>query len=682
MNGKDLLIGLGYINSAYFEEAETAMLKAPPFSRPKRMRRPLLVAAIIALTLLLVGCAVAYALRLQDMSIGREAYTQRFDEEGKYLEEPVEKTKDILTMSGHSGDSIQQALTEWHAFLASYDPEGKLMTNDPNLPEIPDPYEYTYSCYTQEMVEKVDEISQKYDLKLLGLPITIQRWQDDIFLTETGIGSLTLPSSTIGIPDMSGIFYLPCNFKMEFDVTVESSGRKVMASYFYTRKDYFPREHPNAVDLSEYTQWDMAAPDGTPLLLALSSKGHGYILAEKENSVIQISVNGNFSSSAYPDESEIITKSELEELASAFDYSIQPQTVDQVSLEALLVEAEAAYQAEHAYVPEVYGSFNAYLLDNYKIPNPNLQYTFFDLTGDGEAELLIGANGAITQWLTVLDDQVVPNMIATCYLCEGYVLEYYETVDELSSFERRNYVAPKTNTAYFGTETEHFEAEMLAALTYKQGKWYQTTDFYGYEETEITATEAQSIIAQHPRIQMDWKPLMEYPLDGNGSTLGDYMEANDIRVSDDELLRIYKDYLNNKKDLYYTHYRILDINADGVLDLLVSGDGEKYWNVLTYRYGIMTSVLMADFYLCEDGILERTNIEHRDMGVEVERHRFMRLRDMTVRETLAFAAYNKAADSWEADYDATPMEKEKAENILEKYPRVDQGMRPISELLD
>ena len=59
MNGKDLLISLGNISHKYYEEAENDnFVKA---QKHKTIRRPLMVAAIIALTLLLVGCAVAYA---------------------------------------------------------------------------------------------------------------------------------------------------------------------------------------------------------------------------------------------------------------------------------------------------------------------------------------------------------------------------------------------------------------------------------------------------------------------------------------------------------------------------------------------------------------------------------------------------------------------------------------------
>ena len=76
MTGKDLLIALGDISQKYYDEAEKDTIT----QGRKTLRRPLLIAAVIALMLLLVGCAVVYALRLQDMSIGQETYTQRFDD--------------------------------------------------------------------------------------------------------------------------------------------------------------------------------------------------------------------------------------------------------------------------------------------------------------------------------------------------------------------------------------------------------------------------------------------------------------------------------------------------------------------------------------------------------------------------------------------------------------------------
>ena len=121
MTGKDLLTAMSGIDGRYIEEAAPA---AAPKTRS--LRRPLLVAAAIAAALLLVGCGIVYALRLQDMSIGKASYTQRFDDKGKAID-PVEKSLDIITPYGRSGDAIQQALKEWYEFQESYDPDGALV---------------------------------------------------------------------------------------------------------------------------------------------------------------------------------------------------------------------------------------------------------------------------------------------------------------------------------------------------------------------------------------------------------------------------------------------------------------------------------------------------------------------------------------------------------------------------
>ena len=60
MNGKELLLGLSYISPKYIEEAKNYSAS----QKRIRFRKPLLIAAVIALTLLLVGCAVAAYARI------------------------------------------------------------------------------------------------------------------------------------------------------------------------------------------------------------------------------------------------------------------------------------------------------------------------------------------------------------------------------------------------------------------------------------------------------------------------------------------------------------------------------------------------------------------------------------------------------------------------------------------
>lgn len=665
MTGKDLLTAMSGIDGRYIEEAAPA---AAPKTRS--LRRPLLVAAAIAAALLLVGCGIVYALRLQDMSIGKASYTQRFDDKGKAID-PVEKSLDIITPYGRSGDAIQQALKEWYEFQESYDPDGALLTDEPDIPGIPNQYEYTYSCYTQEMVDKVDEIAAKYDLKLLDEWIPFQRYQSDIFLEETGIQSLLLPDSGAQITGMAGMLYPPYNFSMEFNLVTENAGT-LMTSYGYARKDYFPRAFPGGMDIDAYEQWDHTTPGGTKLLLALNSKGQGEIIAEQENAMIMISIDGNRATShtAYPDASEVMTKAELESIADQFDYSVQPKEVNRAVVEEKLAAAEEAYQAEHAYVPETYTDFSDYLKKNVYIPDESRQYSFYDLTGDGVDELLLGRDGAFFYWLSMENGEVVENVYGDTYLCKGNILEQYVAPDMYGDIERHTYSKPE-NGGY---------GDKIVAVERVGNQWYRSYDIYERDKTEISHDEAAAIMAKYPRLQLDWKPLMDYPLDESGLTLGSYLKAKDVQPSDDELLRIYKDCLS-RQDSFYTHYRIMDINGDGVKDLLRSGDGDRYWDIVTYRYGILMNLVTWDFYLCEDNIMERDELVRRGEGVEIEGTSFSRCNGFN-REELDFVAYNKATASWQSDYIGTPMSEADAKAILARYSRVDQGMQPISQLLN
>ena len=675
MTGKDLFIALGNISPKYYEEAENDTIASS--QGHKSLRRPLLIAAVIALTLLLVGCAVVYALRLQDMSIGKETYTQQFADDGRAIE-PTEKTRDIITLYGHSGDPVQLAMKEWYEYLQTYDPDGVLMDNNPDHPEIPNQYEYTYSCYTPDMVAKVDEIAAKYNLKLLEEWIPFQTWQGDIFLTESGIGSFVLPESGAKITRISGMYYSPYNFDMDFDLTTDRLDTKLWGTITYTRKDYFPRAFPGGMDLSLFEQWDYTAPDGTPLLLALSNKGSAYIIAEPENAMLIYSIDGNFSGSAYPGADEVMTREQLESVAEVFDYSIRPQIMDRTAVEQQLAEAEAAYDAAHAYVPPTYGSFDDCLKEDILIYDDALQYTFYDITGDGEEELLVGKNGAFDKWLTVHNGEVLTTSYGETYVCEGGILENYIAYE---IYEEHTYLTPNVPG-----ESE-WAWNTIIYLQKTRDQWTCADQGDPNTSKEITPEEAQAIMAQYPRMELNWMPLMEYPL-SEGYTLGDYLKEKDVRVSSEELREIYRNFLLEQESLHYSHYRILDINGDGVDDLLLKGENDSligntdfYWIALTYRYGHVRS-FASDFYLCEDGVIECVETRHDlGIGVEINGHRFQRCVGFET-ELLEFVAYNKATASWQGDwYHDVPMTEAEANAILAKYPRIDQGMRPISELL-
>lgn len=77
MTNLELFAALSGISMENLSRAEE-LQNRPSVRRSRKMniKRAVLIAALIALMLLLVGCTVAYVLHLQDLKIGDYAHTQ------------------------------------------------------------------------------------------------------------------------------------------------------------------------------------------------------------------------------------------------------------------------------------------------------------------------------------------------------------------------------------------------------------------------------------------------------------------------------------------------------------------------------------------------------------------------------------------------------------------------------
>ena len=99
MNANQLLDSIEDAKGKYIWEAQQHRCGEIPPKKRLTLRKTLLIAAVIALMMLLVGCAVVYVFHLQDLKIGEFSFTEQ-EHYGANWEkiEATELTRDMLSL--------------------------------------------------------------------------------------------------------------------------------------------------------------------------------------------------------------------------------------------------------------------------------------------------------------------------------------------------------------------------------------------------------------------------------------------------------------------------------------------------------------------------------------------------------------------------------------------------------
>lgn len=343
MTSLELFRALGGVSSENLAGAD-ALQRMPETPVPRRysVKRAALLAAVIALLTLLVGCAAVYVLHLQDLKVRdyRMRQNPAYDVEGNQISVPTHPLQTAFSLQGAN----QQALAEWLEFDQAYDPDAKIaIATDQGLGDtgIPDNYHYTYGCYSWEMVHKLDEIIQKYDLKLLSTEIDCDYRESSVLF-----GALGIDPVYSGEAEYSNSFFYPEGV-FHVDMTIHPTSdqwpyENTYAGYHYSRKAYLDLAHVVIRDFDDYTQWHYTRKDGETVLLVTSDFGTAWIFADKPDAFLSVSL------SVWEIDPMPMPKGVLEEIAENFDLNPQPQAVDMEKVEALRAEALAAYNAQRA----------------------------------------------------------------------------------------------------------------------------------------------------------------------------------------------------------------------------------------------------------------------------------------------------------------------------------------------
>ena len=333
MNGKDIFLGLKYVGEDLLEKAEYGQFptKAEAGKTTRlSLRRPFLLAAVIAMLLMLVGCAVVYVLKMQDVKIGEATATRDYRlVDGTYVEDPHEISENILTLAGLKGSNAYQACADFYTFKDEYTTNMEAMINEGTLPEG----FFENNTYGLAMDAKAEELAKQYGLKLEGDYLDFRTTRN--MCDALGIERFTQESQDIESSINGGTCYENGNFYLYFSFDFpEDLGYEVLSTSGYlrwNRADCFSRDYVALVDSGDWIERNYTTASGSQVLILHSpTQERGYILCDRGDALMSLQLDVNIELLSEADgvvsaEYQHMTDRQIELVADVVDFAVQPR---------------------------------------------------------------------------------------------------------------------------------------------------------------------------------------------------------------------------------------------------------------------------------------------------------------------------------------------------------------------
>ncbi len=683
MTSMELFRALGAVSTENLAGAEKLQrAEAVPLKRKPSVKRSVLVAAIIALLMLLVGCAAVYVLHLQDLKVGeyRLIPTPVYDENGDVVPVGTHPLRTEISLQGAN----QEALVEWKQYREGYTPsEGPDILSKNRATAVPDNYRYIYGCQNWEMMNKLDELTEAYDLKLLSREIDCDSYESGVLFGALGIDPVFQ-----GTADYLDSYFFPeGNFRLCLLFQLDSSlwpYENNYAWYYFSQKAYFDPHETDITDFENCTQWNYTRRDGKKLLLAMNQE-KAWIFADRPDAFITIS----FASFKWEGSEKVqMSRKVLEEIAERFNLDIQPHAVDMSQVAALQAEARELKAADDAQREEAarnaytqgYEAFIQYRLDKAfnTRQRDSLYYTLYDLNGDGVEELLPGGKNCVDEILSLRDGESYQyadfnerNLFGIWQLtvCQDNVLALYDLLSE------RQWV-------YLRAEAEGISYLEGLSLDTEANIWYSLPEQPPASpqepvKIEITSEQAQAI--QNAYIPLETQPERQL--------MKRYGEPAAPILWTDPYARYIAESLDRYTDAGEFTYALMDLNGDGVEELITKDvfaeSGGTF--VSEYRMQIHTIVngerVAASEHafngVCENGVF-------MDYDYDGTYYAFYRMNGtrMEMIERIfqdPFDLYWGRVLTSDSDPNHTPYSEEDAMKFINAYKTIDLPMKPFSD---
>ncbi len=335
MNGRDIFMGLKYVGDDLIEQAERGEFCAKEAGRRKTVR-PLLLAALIALMLLLVGCAVVYALSMQNFKMENGVQEEPiFAPSSGELEGYRSVDQQILTLTGLRGSASYQASQEWFRFRREYDPGLALLKelkSTGTVPAFPAEYE-SYNLYTQELKDQLDGVLAKYNLAPEGSFLAFRTLKN--MCAALGIEKIQTARNDVTIKVRSGHCCSGGNFGLTLDFTFPTDGGDQLDTTWgelnWYRKDCFSQDYISVADTDDWKEWNYTTASGSEVLIIRSpSDWRSWIVCDRGEAIMALQI---YVQETYSDyirrRGPVLSDRQLELAADAIDFTLRPNRVSQ-----------------------------------------------------------------------------------------------------------------------------------------------------------------------------------------------------------------------------------------------------------------------------------------------------------------------------------------------------------------
>lgn len=363
-------------------------------------KKSVMLAMIAAALLCLVGFGYA-VMKLWELSLGEYSYKQP---DGGNPSEMVTVTGEFISVQGLQSSPEYQATKEWQDFLQNYDKDGTILAQIGNNPTGLDEKYSQYGVYTQEMCDILEQIAEKYDLKLHSVLALVDGEE-----LNNHVGGSFLRGGMSG-----GCAYIYENGTFQFDGEAVLDGHTVHLQFRRSVKGTMDETVLNIGSTDEYQEVEYETACGEKVILELG-KDHSFLYADFEECFLFLNVLAGTEVGFMKETDGAITMDNLKQMADWIDFTILKNVIKPDIQGNFVPQNEAASSDETANSPdfaenasmyhddgrmEAYRALLTEVCMNQKFPcgrelsydgypMSDNQFAIADIDGDGREELIL-----------------------------------------------------------------------------------------------------------------------------------------------------------------------------------------------------------------------------------------------------------------------------------------------------